>query len=251
MRLDRTEYKYLVPLSDLSRLRKAIAPYVEADLFTRAGAVNQYTVRSIYFDNIQLSDYYEKEAGLLKRKKIRLRGYNEYTEDSPVFFEIKRKHNMNIAKSRGLIPYKQVLALFGEKAGGASDRPEPIAQTEEIQRFLYHIHRHSLRPTTLVTYEREAYFFKFKPSLRLTFDKDLRGYPFPSVGDLYRDQTRQVLPGHFVFEVKFSGGIPSWLKLILRDFALSRQAISKYCICIEKLGVISQSSRFAILAAAV
>ena len=249
MAIDRIEYKYPVAVEDLPRLRRAIAPYVELDRFTRAGAVNEYTVRSIYFDTFGLRDYYEKESGLLRRKKTRVRSYNEYSPGAQVFFEIKRKRDMSISKDRSPVPFKQLVELIEGGKGGIGEIAE-LAQADEVRRFLYHFYRFSLRPTTLVSYEREAFFCKFRSSLRLTFDKNLRGHPFPAVAELFNDDITPVLPGQCIFEVKFSGGIPPWLRLILRDFNLSRQAMSKYCICLEKLGVVEQRSRFSAVAAA-
>lgn len=246
---DRFEFKYLVPAADLADLRQAIAPFVEIDRHARDES-NDYTVHSVYFDSPALDYYHEKMAGIKIRKKVRVRGYNEPRSDSPIFIEIKRKNNMAISKNRAWFPHHHLKALFA--SGHVERYIEPCASDprdlEDARRFFYHVYRYSLRPVILIHYEREAFFRKFDPSVRITFDKNLRSNPFPALGDLFcENKVTPSLLGYFILEVKFYQGIPSWLKTILEDFGLEREAVSKYTICLDEHGIPWKSSKGAML----
>jgi hypothetical protein len=236
---NRYEFKYLVPVALLQDLRQAIAPFVDLDRYTRKDS-GDYTIHTIYFDTSSLDYYREKVAGIEIRKKVRVRAYNEPRRDAPVFLEIKRKKNLFIAKNRARLLYRYLDRLF---LSGDVERyvgPSAVAcpDREDARRFFYHIYRYSLRPIVLIHYEREAFFRKFDPSVRITLDKHLRSSPFPTLADLFaEDHDRPSLSEHFVLEVKFYKGIPDWLKDILGYFDLKREAISKYCLCLEEHGI--------------
>lgn len=246
--MSRLEYKYLVPLEALSRLRQVLSPFVEVDIYAQNEA-KEYTVHSVYLDTFSLDYYYQKQAGVQHRKKIRVRGYNDENRDSPVFLEVKRKNNMVISKHRAPLLFKHIKDLFANgdveqyvlNGDGAPDA------VEDARRFFYHVYRHSLRPTILIRYEREAFFGKFNSSLRITFDKNIRSSPYPALEDLFRENgTVCSLSGHFVLEVKFHDtilSIPSWLESILEEFHLERRALSKYTICLDTHRIPQTSSK--------
>ena len=94
----RYEFKYLVPFSMLDKLRNALMPYLEYDKFADIRPNKEYVVRSVYFDNPYLDAYYEKLDGIKVRKKLRIRVYNEFSEDSLAFLEIKRKQDQFVFK---------------------------------------------------------------------------------------------------------------------------------------------------------
>lgn len=230
----RREYKYLVLQKDIGRLRQKLLPFVTVDKF--AGDDNQYTVRSIYFDTTNLKYYNEKIDGIKIRKKIRVRGYNKLADESIIFLEIKRKNENHINKNRSAIKYYNLNDLL------ATSDLESYCLTEngfensiaDGERFLHNVHKNSLKPIVLIVYEREAYFSKFNLGLRLTFDKNLRYFLFPSLDKLYTEEDlKYTMPKYFIFEIKFSKGFPGWLQAILRDLNISRMALSKYTMCLD------------------
>ena len=109
--MSRFEYKYLVPIKKLSRLRQALSPFVELDKHARNES-GEYTVHSLYFDTYSLDYYYQKLAGIQHRKKIRIRGYNEQERDSLIFLEIKRKNNMEVLKNRAPLFFRHIRDIF-------------------------------------------------------------------------------------------------------------------------------------------
>lgn len=243
----RLEYKYLLPLSALDLVRRRLAPFIVPDHHRLPGR-DQYTIRSIYFDTRDLDYYYEKESGIQHRRKLRLRGYNECLPSSRAYLEIKRKDDMAVSKARACCLFEQAEALFASGdldrylEGGAEGRADARA-------FFYHLYRYSLQPVVLVTYEREAFFARHLPALRLTLDLNLRSAPFPAVGALYSErQMTSSLQGHCIFEVKFSLGRPAWLMELLAELKLERLALSKYTIALDEHRIPQQRGAFSVLA---
>ncbi|MCK5838303.1 MAG: VTC domain-containing protein, partial [Bacteroidales bacterium] len=105
----RLELKYLAPVHLLDQIRSDVLIYTDYDKHVLARPDKQYTVRSIYYDTMRLEYYYEKIAGIKRRKKIRIRGYNDPDLNpnciTEVFLEIKRKNNNFISKNRSRVLY--------------------------------------------------------------------------------------------------------------------------------------------------
>ncbi len=231
----RLEYKYVVPKSLLPELRAALRPYVCLDGFCASCAAKQYTVRSIYYDTRRFGCYDEKFDGFRLKKKLRIRGYNQPGPDSTVFLEIKRKQEDFISKSRAPVRWDRIEQVFAGY-GPASELPfaPGSAEAEAAGRFLYNYYRRRMMPLVLVAYEREAFFGRFDPRLRLTFDRNIRSRLYPRLAELYVDRDLKFLiPGHFVFEVKFYMNLPQWVRGVVQRFDLQRTAFSKFGLGIE------------------
>ena len=56
----RQEYKYLVPKNKINLLKDLISPYVIRDDHIAIHRDSDYTVRSIYFDTLNLDQYHNK-----------------------------------------------------------------------------------------------------------------------------------------------------------------------------------------------
>jgi hypothetical protein len=234
----RLEYKYLVPNRLVDEIRSDLQPYMDLDEF--AGKRGEYTVRSVYYDTPRLDCYHEKLDGTGLRRKYRIRGYNRPDENSIVFLEIKRKHANFILKSRAPLRHDELDEFLASRdlARYSEGSPKSVRDQRDAESFLYYYLRHGLRPTVLVVYDREAFHGKFDPSLRLTFDKNLRAATFPSLDMLYdEDCLEYAMARHFIFEVKFfRGALPAWVPALVKRYALPRMALSKYTICLDSQG---------------
>ncbi|MFH1515138.1 MAG: polyphosphate polymerase domain-containing protein [bacterium] len=233
---NRLEYKYLVSSELLNPIRTDILPYVEVDPFAQKRYAKEYIVRSVYCDTPRFDCYWEKIEGLKVRKKFRIRGYDHPEKNSVVFLEIKSKYENFITKSRAPLLWEHLQNVLA-----AHDLDKYIISFSgngeekiDARRFLYNYYRRTLRPTVLIIYEREAFFSKFNPSLRLSFDKNLRSTLFPSMDMLYREeQVKLAMRKYFILEVKFYTGLPAWVQSIIKRYQLSRMALSKYTICLD------------------
>lgn len=234
--MNRLEYKYLVPVSMLSYLRHRLAPYLEMDQYGVMSGLGCYTVRSIYFDSPRLSYYYDKIEGLDVRQKVRIRGYNLLNESSQIFMEVKRKRQRSISKTRYSVPYFRGLSLLERHMSGygQDQELEKRDRVAGMNDFLFHMYRHVLRPIIRICYEREAYFHKFNRSLRITIDHNLRSALTSGVDVLFMENHLPVMYDHSILEIKFYGGLPGWLLQLISELGIKTQALSKYCICLNK-----------------
>ncbi|MEZ5196033.1 MAG: polyphosphate polymerase domain-containing protein [Bacteroidales bacterium] len=193
----RYEFKYIVPESKMELLRQMIMPFVNVDKFAEAEGSNQYTVRSIYFDNPRYDYYFEKIEGIKNRKKLRIRGYNEEDMSKIVFLEIKRKYDTPILKFRAPVVFSDALDIFeNAKLNGHIINNALFPKgSENSKRFFFQLYSNNLRPVVLVIYEREAYMCKFDETIRITFDKNLRSVSYPAINDLFteKDAKRSLL----------------------------------------------------------
>jgi len=238
------EFKYIVPISQMDQLREAIRPYVELDPYAEAMEKHEYTVRSVYFDTSRFDYYYEKIDGYKIRKKIRVRGYNQQTGDDTVFMEIKRKFKEPIEKDREKLTFEVMKRLVaGEGAQAYGDVGDEHG-VNGAGKFLYHVYRNNLKPVVLVTYEREAYYDRYRPEVRMTIDKNLRSTAYPSIDDLYsEDKAIPALKDRFIFEVKFKDNFPGWLRPITGQLGMIRKSASKYVFCIDAHNLTGSSKK--------
>ena len=232
------EYKYRIPVSAIPRLKASLAPFLFMDPNMSGFEESGYTVRSIYYDTADFEFYDEKKAGLKIRKKLRIRGYNRVKDDSVVFLEIKRKDNIKQHKNRAAL-YFSSLADYLETGDNerllipANGHGVPAA---DGNMFLFNLRKSRLFPVVKIMYERLAFFGKFDPSFRITFDMNVRCDPQSRLTELYEEtDTRIIDPGYAVFEVKYYHVFPSWLRPIIESFDLKRQSYSKYTKSIDTL----------------
>jgi len=234
--MSRIEYKYLVPVKLLSKLYKYLSPYMVLDKYSEKRPKHEYTVRSIYFDTARLNFYHEKVSGIKKRKKIRIRGYNENKKNAVVFLEIKRKNGPTISKERAGVYYDDLSALLetGDTNKYIIPFPGITKSIDNARKFLFHLHDLSLKPILKIIYEREAYYFKFNKDWRITFDKNLRSSLSINPESLFEEnKTVASLNKYFILEIKGSGEIPYSIRNAIARLELRLQALSKYTICID------------------
>ena len=231
----RTEYKYLVPTSVLDAIRSDVMPFLEPDPFSEISAGGEYSVRSIYYDTPRLACYHEKNAGIEIRRKFRIRGYGAAENASLVFLEIKKRRGAVITKNRAPLLLSTLPQFLAAPDIDKYILGRSLASREDARRFLYYYHRMCLQPAVLVVYDREAFFSKFDPSLRVTFDKSLRGRLAPQLCDLHDGRgLSPVMKHHVIFELKFfHRSLPQWASDVIRRYGLPRMALSKYTMSMD------------------
>ncbi len=231
----RFEYKYKIPIKLLDPIRKQIQPFLRIDPFVNSRRESEYIVRSIYLDTVRFSTYSEKIEGLPYRNKYRIRSYNEGTEDSTVFLEIKRKSINNISKTRTRLPFNNLPDLLNGN-GKKLNMVNLIGNYDkDVKSFLYYFYRYKLQPVILIVYNREPWTGWYDNLLRLTLDKNIRSVFMPKFNDLFLDENNLIpaMKDYFVLELKFYDTVPTWFKYTVKRFNLVRRALSKYTICID------------------
>ena len=228
---NRFELKYLISLQQAERFKAGMRPYVIPDEYGHNNG--RYTLSSLYYDSPDLHCYRENDDGLKFRRKLRMRRYGTdelFTEESPVFLEIKQRYDRVTQKRRTVLPYREALRLCNDRQMpdvGSDDR----ALIEEIYAFLW---QRNLLPMSLVRYERQAFVgTAHDRGLRVTFDtslsfqaRQLRLHEEPS--------GLPMLPANrVVMEIKVNERIPVWLTELIAAHNLQRVGMSKYCRSID------------------
>lgn len=212
----RTEEKYLLDYAQALRLREKLACVMTPDAFGPDG----YRVRSLYFDSFHNIDYAEKDAGVWRRKKIRLRIYDEDQPDAKL--ELKEKHGDLQHKSSLLLSREQALALCdGERSFLLDIGSETALRLYSLMTLgLY-------RPAAVIEYNRRAFLLDTF-STRLTFDSRVRGSELDL--RLYEKDLPwfTVLDDQVLLEVKYNQVLPRFISQILDHENLHRVSVSKY-----------------------
>ena len=196
------------------------------DPFAKASGRGYYRVSSLYFDTPDYGCFWDKEAGVAERKKLRLRYYGEsFDAKANVFAEIKRKKDALILKDRISLPPSvcNFRDLDGYLAGlgGETDNKDFL---RELRWFRL---RNNLRPKVFVAYNRRAFFAKRDRRIRVTIDEDIIAQRQVRLEAALRMPKRVYSQGA-VFEVKYENVLPYWFHRILQRFELQRLAFSKY-----------------------
>ncbi|MEP6783474.1 MAG: polyphosphate polymerase domain-containing protein [Acidobacteriota bacterium] len=247
----RYEHKYLVPEHLHDALRRAVEPYVGPDPQLGPGR-RTYTVRNIYFDDAAFKAYFEKNDGVEVRAKPRLRCYDSAVPGASVFLEVKRRHGAVGSKDRAAMQFHDLPALLasGDVARYVDPRPDHQAAA---RKFLFHINRDTLRPVLFETYEREPYVGVIEPSLRVTFDRQVRSSLFPDIRELFDLKgMKRSFKRSIILEVKYDAafGFPRWLDTFISRHTVIREALSKYWMCITDWGVVTPTARARVHASA-
>lgn len=243
----RLEYKYLIPVSEFQNIKDKISPYLALDKNIIKNNFSDYTVRSLYFDTPKLKYYIEKVEGIKVRKKVRIRVYDNYSEDTIAFLEIKRKNENYVSKSRAPLLYRDLESLFrtSKMADLIISNNQYGNTVENAKKFLFYYIHDNLQPTSLITYEREAYFSKFNNNLRITFDKNLRFLSSVNYRSIFEEKKlKGALKDKIIIEIKFNHSIPVWLRNIIIKYELNRTAVSKYVICMDEDKEYDRTSKF-------
>lgn len=233
--IERREFKYLVDAATAAELRAAIRPFCELDPWAAKNPRGRYTIESVYFDTASLRLFWANDAEQVDRVKVRVRGYAE-APAAPVFFEVKRRVNDVILKTRGKVPrdaWQELVSLpetsIDPRITGKDRRA--------VERFLAISRSMHLQPLTVVRYEREPYFSLIDDYARVTFDTAIRAqsttlptFDLPTRGWRALDDavTQKTLASLIVVELKFTTYVPLWLVRIVGKIGLVRRSFSKY-----------------------
>lgn len=188
---------------------------------------NTYFIRSLYFDDIKDTAYYEKIDGTEKRKKYRIRIYN--FDDSFIRLERKDKNRDLTHKTQMKITKEECLNLIEGKYS-----QEMMLREDLLGEFVREMKTKKLVPSVIVDYKRLAYTYPVEDT-RVTFDENIRSgrynyqlfeKDFISYNVLEENET--------VLEVKFNNVMPKHIASIIMTIPSIRQAISKFALCREK-----------------
>ena len=218
----RHELKYFINPAELEALRGRLRGALDMDEHCVDG--RPYVIRSLYFDDIDDSAFYDKQAGVMHRDKYRIRIY--HFSDKAIFLERKRKMGDLIQKSSVQITRRLCDQLVDGNPAGLYKAQNPLLQDMYVQ-----MRTKLLRPRVLVDYAREAYIHPAE-DVRITFDLNLRTALYSR--DLFNPKVPTVCPHDRnveILEVKFNDYLPDYVNALLSGVEAERSAVSKYILC--------------------
>jgi hypothetical protein len=201
------------------------------DRYCRSQPNGEYPSVSLYLDSDNLQLCRESLRGLLKRFKLRIRSYTD-DSDYPRFFEIKRRANTAIIKSRAAVLHNDIAPLLSGQFVPSLQNSQ--TEADALKQFQLYMKSVGARPKVLIRYMRQAYEDDGENRVRVTFDRQL----------VYKISNDPIVSlngggwqhnfGGVVLEIKFTGCYPAWLGQMARYFNLQKQSMSKYVTSMKK-----------------
>ena len=222
MRKYRNEIKFIINKDSAEILKNKLSLIMDLD--QNSTEDNSYLIRSLYFDDINSTAYYEKMDGVEYRKKYRIRLYNNDTNF--IRLECKYKHENKTSKDQILID-KNIC----DRIIDGSIKDLKIKEENLLTKFIIDSKLNNLIPSIIVDYKRLAYTYPVS-EVRVTFDSKIRSGRYNY--NLYDEDlsTYKVIDDNeVVLEVKFNEILPESIAIILSTVPMIRQAFSKFAIC--------------------
>lgn len=219
----RYELKYLLTQAEYNDLRKAILPYMTFD--TYGDPEGKYNIVSLYYESDDKKIYNETVNKLQFRQKLRLRVYDNVNLNDHSFIEVKQKFKNVVNKRRSILPLKDAYRVLAEPYNEDLIITSNASNPQILREALHFKDLYALKPTTVVSYDRQALsgIRENEQDLRVTFDYNL----MCRVDDLSIENGPEGF--HFldqnlvILEVKVSNSVPFWLSRILSEFNFTRQ----------------------------
>jgi hypothetical protein len=228
----RHELKYQISEAKAAAIAQFIKPYLQTDRYCKLQRSGDYPIVSLYLDSIDMQLCRESLTGQKNRFKLRIRSYTDEPE-YPRFFEIKRRINTIIFKSRARVMDRDVPALL---EGLPLPPQDYTADEKTINQFQLYLSSIRAKPAVLVRYRRQAYEGDTQNRVRVTFDREL-AYNITRLPEVRLGgrgwQRNPCTDGAVILEIKFTDHYPAWLSELVKCFNLRQQSISKYASSIQ------------------
>lgn len=218
--VSRVEKKFLINEIEYFNLKYKLSCILHPDSHN---GVDGYMVRSLYYDSDLDNDFFEKQIGIEKHKKVRLRTYSPDAETAVL--EIKQKQGESQVKRSLTVKREDAVEL----QNGNYD--VLLGYSEEFAKECYGLLKYySYRPKTIVEYNRYAFIAK-ENSTRITFDRKVTSSE-SNLNIFDRNlNLNPVLPqDRTILEVKYNGFLLSYIKDILNNANKNEVAMSKYIL---------------------
>ena len=241
LKWQRYEAKYLVSEVQAVEIGRWCRNHLPPDPHARRDAGYEYPILSTYLDSPSRQLLRHTLIRQMNRYKLRVRTYrgcNQAASDLPAFFEIKRKVNGIVHKTRARIGPQDAESLLWTEQGlvtrGSRCDVDTWANVNEFQQL-----RGRLRanPVVGVYYMREAYEGVSAERTRITLDRNLHYGLLSPAGNGHQEMWWPVETGAVILEIKFTNTYPFWVADMLRRVEVMRRGVCKYVICSRAAGV--------------
>lgn len=219
----RHEIKYLCWETQIPIIQNKVHVFCDRD--AHGDQEGQYLIRSLYFDDLNDTSYYENEMGTDCRQKYRIRTYNGNGDH--LTLERKSKYNGMTWKEGAAFPRE----FCEDILQGTWICPDLALQPPLLQQFYLEYRTNLLRPKIIVEYRRTPYVYS-AGNVRITFDRDIsasgdiESFLEP---DLF---SRPIMPaGQHLLEVKYDTLIPDFIYNAISGERMRQTTFSKYYLC--------------------
>lgn len=216
----RHEWKHELAYIDLLCIRQRLRAVAEPDPHAIDG---KYSIRSLYFDNLNDKALREKLDGVNLREKFRIRYYNG--DASLIRLEKKSKINGLGTKFSAPLTAQEAQRIVDGDMDWMPASPHPL-----VQELYCRMHDQGLRPKTIVDYTREPFIYR-PGNVRVTFDYDIRtGLTCTD----FLDPDCPTIPAGdapILLEVKWDEYLPSVIRDCVQTPGRHVTAFSKYAQC--------------------
>lgn len=219
----RYELKYFISEGEYVDLSQRLKNIMPLDSYAAKNG-GGYHLRSLYFDDIYNTAMWEKQDGVMIRKKFRIRTYNY--KDYDIKLEKKMKFDQMTGKASVELSKEACDSILRNDWRNIRLGVDPV-----LDEFYADMRTRLLKPVVIVDYDREAYTYN-AGNVRITFDRFLHSGQFDHNLFSKHNTTVPVLPpGIMILEVKYDNFLPPHIKAILSTVKGTRSAISKYALC--------------------
>jgi hypothetical protein len=222
-----SELKFVVGRALAEQIRDWARARLSPDPNASNGSIDAYTITSLYFDTQHFDAFHRR--GSFGRSKYRIR---QYGASEIVFLERK-------LKTRGLLSKRRSVVKLDELKRLVHNKPE-----RGWAGFWYHqrLLARRLNPVCRISYRRTARVAMtgYGP-IRLTLDDDIRALGANEMVFDGDNAGMHILEDKIIIELKYRGEMPVLFKLLVEEFALNPQPVSKYRLAAVALGLVSDS----------
>lgn len=211
----RIECKYMIPKKKYKAFRQEMEEHMQLDAYGLS------TICNIYYD----TGHYDLISRSLNKpkykEKLRLRSYGIPEKDSEVFVELKKKYDGIVYKRRTAMTLREAEEFLNE-----GKKPEEDSQiNREIEYFM---NFYKPVPAMVLCYDREAFYGKEDPELRMTIDRRIR-YRENDFSLEHGDYGTEVDPdGDYLLEIKVGHAMPIWMARMFSENEIYPVSFSKY-----------------------
>ena len=218
----RHEFKYFINYFEYEILRRKLKLVLSND--KNANENGDYHIRSLYFDDINHTALYQKQSGIISRKKYRIRIYN--FSDNVIKLEKKSRLGQFIYKTSISITRDEYEKIISNDIDFMKDSDIPL-----LSELYFDIIASKYKPEVIVDYIREAYILDIN-NIRITFDKYLKsGLNSVDMFDKNLVTVDVIEEPKIILEIKYDHFLPDYIQSLIQIDSSQRWAISKYIMC--------------------
>ena len=218
----RHEYKYVLDNMKTVLMKARAGALFRKDPHARPDGT--YSIKSLYFDDINNGCFFDAANGNDPRAKFRIRLYNDDTD--MIRLEKKIKQNGFTLKEQTVLSREECEALI-------QGRLMDVGCTEDDKKksLLSQMSVNGLIPVIIIAYERQPYIYpgsdiRFTIDTRITFSTDVKSFLDPD------KKAMMSLGGGFsVMELKWGRYLPGHITDCLTINSLEKSRFSKYYYC--------------------